>query len=70
MKIDLIIEQGGGRLVSLALNISETKHATKNLTDDIIVTLKVLIVPKKKHILMNFRIYISLTCQSYSSVTP
>ena len=53
-------------------NVSETKHATKNLTADIIVTSKVLIEPKNKHIAISlsdefpdsdeFHI---ITCQSY-----
>ena len=34
--------QDGGWLLSLFINISETKHVTKKLTTDIIVTPKVL----------------------------
>ena len=51
IKIDLIIKQDGGWLISFVSNISETKYVTKKLAMDVTITRKVFINnPIKKYI--------------------
>ena len=51
IKIDIIIKQDGGWLISFVFNILETKYVTKKLTTDVTITSKVFINNPIKNIL-------------------